>query len=290
MTTSLFGAPDRDDRVLPVTRVIAACVVPFLILAFAVLYLRPDLSGERFAWKIQPTFTAFWMGTGYLGGAWFFASVVRAKRWHEVTLGLPPVCAFVWVMLAVTALHWERFDVHHLPFQLWLILYVSTPLLIPALWLVNRRHDPVVPDAGATIVGPRVRVVMGLIGGALVAAALWMFLSPQAAMSVWAWKLTPLTARVMAGWFSLSGVGGLALASEPRWSAWRVLLQSMMVWLALLTLGIWRAWTEFDPSRPAFAAVVAVPLSLVGLAALYHRQEQGDAANREPRQRSPAGR
>jgi hypothetical protein len=270
------------------TRVIAACVVPFLVLAFAVLYLRPDLSGERFAWKIQPTFTAYWMGTGYLGGAWFFASVVRAKRWHEVALGLPPVCAFVWVMLAVTVLHWERFDVHHLPFQLWLILYVVTPLLIPALWLVNRRHDPVVPDAGAPIVGPRVRVVMALIGSALVAAALWIFVSPQAAIGIWAWKLTPLTARVMAGWLSLSGVGGLVLASEPRWSAWRVLLQSMMVWLALLTLGIWRAWSEFDPSRPAFAAVVAVPMSLVGLAALYLRQERRVAGHREPRPRSTA--
>jgi hypothetical protein len=285
---SLFGAPVRDDRVLPVTRVIAACVVPFLLLAFAVLYFRPDLSGERFAWKIQPTFTAFWMGTGYLGGAWFFASVVRAKRWHEVTLGLPPVCAFVWVMLAVTVLHWERFDIHHLPFQLWLILYVATPLLVPALWLVNRRHDPVVPDAGATIMDPRVRLVMGSIGGALLAVALWMLLSPQAAIGVWAWKLTPLTARVMAGWFSLSGVGGLALASEPRWSAWRVLLQSMLVWLALLTIGIWRARAEFDPSRPAFAAVVAVPLSLLGLAALYYRQERRAVANRAPRPASSA--
>jgi hypothetical protein len=230
------------------------------------------------------------MGTGYLGGAWFFASVVRARRWHEVTLGLPPVCAFVWVMLAATVLHWERFDIHHLPFQLWLILYAATPLLIPALWLVNRRHDPVVPDADATIVGPRVRVVMGLVGAALVATALWMFLSPQAAIAVWAWKLTPLTARVMAGWFSLSGVGGLVLASEPRWSAWRVLLQSMMVWLALLTLGIWRARIEFDPSTPAFAAVVAVPLSLVGLAALYHWYERRAAANRERRPRSSAKR
>jgi hypothetical protein len=274
MMSSLSASPVRDDRVLPVVRIVAACVVPFLLVAFAVLYLRPDLSGERFAWKIQPNFTAFWMGTGYLGGAWFFASVVRAKRWHEVTLGLPPVCAFVWVMLAVTVLHWERFDIHHLPFQLWLILYVVTPLLIPALWFANRRHDPMLPDKGATIVQPQVRAAMGVIGGTLVAVALWMFLFPQAAVAVWAWKLTPLTARVMAGWLTLSGVGGLVLAFEPRWSAWRVLLQSMLLWLALLTWGIWRAWDEFDLTRPAFAAVVAVPLSLICLAVLYRVQDK----------------
>jgi hypothetical protein len=278
MKAFLFGHADQNDRVLPVVRVVGACVVPFLLLAFGVLYLRPDLSGERFAWRIQPDFTAFWMGTGYLGGAWFFASVVRARRWHEVTLGFPPVCAFVWVMLGVTVLHWGRFDIHHLPFQLWLILYVITPLLIPALWLVNRRHDPVQPDSGATVVPSPVRGLMGLIGAALVVSALWMFLFPQSAVDIWAWKLTPLTARVMAGWFSLSGVGGLVLALELRWSAWRVLLQSMMVWLALLSLGIWRAWPEFDVSKPAFVAVVAVPLSLIGLVVLYRQMERGGAA------------
>jgi len=278
MTASLFGPVDHDDRVLPVARITGACVVPFLLLAFAVLYLRPDLSGERFAWKIQPDFTAFWMGTGYLGGAWFFASVVRVRRWHEVTLGFPPVCAFVWAMLGVTVLHWERFDTNHLPFQLWLILYVVTPLLIPVLWIINRRHDPVRPEPGATIVPPQVRGVMGLIGAALVASALWMFVFPQSAVAVWAWKLTPLTARVMAGWFSLSGVGGLVLAFEPRWSAWRVLLQSMMVWLALLSLGIWRAWADFDLSKPALLAVVAVPLSLMGLAVLYRKMERRGVA------------
>ncbi len=289
MISLLPEVAERDDRVLPVTRIVAACVVPFLVLAFAVLYFRPDLSGERFAWKIQPTFTAFWIGTGYLGGAWYFASVVRAKRWHEVSLGLPPVCAFVWVMLAATVLHWERFDVHHLPFQLWLILYLVTPLLIPGLWFANRRRDPIQPDAGAAIVPSRVRTAMAWIGGMLVAVALWMFMFPQAAIGVWAWKLTPLTARVMAGWFSLSGVGGLVLANEPRWSAWRVLLQSMMVWLALLTLGIWRAWAEFDLTRPAFAAVIAVPLSLLGLALLYREQERTAAAAQKPRPTTAAG-
>jgi hypothetical protein len=269
MNQDAGSQPPRDDRVMPVTRAVAACVVPFLIIAFLVLYLRPDLSGEHFAWKIQPTFTAFWIGTGYIGGAWFFFSVVRARRWHEVTLGLPPVWTFVWVMLAVTLLHWERFDIHHLPFQLWLILYVVTPVVIPVLWLWNRRRDPKLPEAGETIVPTHLRAAMGVIGALLVMSALWMLIFPQAAIAIWSWKLTPLTARVMAGWFSLSGVGGLVLAFEPRWSAWRILIQSMMVWLALLSIGVVRAWGEFDVSRFSFVAVLAVPASLVGLGVMY---------------------
>lgn len=108
-------------------------------------------------------------------------------------------------MLGVTVLHWGRSDIHHLPFQLSLILYVVTPLLIPTPWIVNRRHDPARSGPGAIIVPAPARGLMGLIGAVLMASAPWMFLFPQDSVALWAWKLTPLTARVMAGWFSLSG-------------------------------------------------------------------------------------
>jgi hypothetical protein len=262
-------AVPTDDRVMPVTRVVAACVVPFLVISFLALYVQPETSGEHFTWKVAPTFTAFWIGTGYVGGAWFFFSVARARQWHEVTLGFLPVTVFVWMMLLATFLHWDRFDIDHLPFQLWLILYVVTPILVPLLWLWNRRRDPHRIEPGAFVVPNAVRVGMGVVGVLLVATALWMFLLPKAAIAAWAWKLTPLTARVMGGWLALSGVGGLALASESRWSAWRILIQSMLIWLALLTIGVVRAWSEFDLSRPSIAAVFAVPASFLGLGAMY---------------------
>jgi hypothetical protein len=273
-----MGQPDRntvarDDRVFALTRIVAACIVPFLVAAFVILYLYPDLSGERFAWKIQPNFTAFWIGTGYLGGGWFFLRVVLARRWHHVTLGFPPVCMFVIVMAVATLIHWDRFNAHHLPFQLWVVLYALTPVVVPTLWLWNRRTDPKVPQPGAILAPDAIRLAMGVVGAALLLVAVWIFVSPASAILAWAWKLTPLTARVMAGWFSLSGVGGVVLAFEPRWTAWRILLQSMMLWLALLTLGIWRAWDEFDVSRVSFAAVLAVPVSLVALALIYALQE-----------------
>jgi hypothetical protein len=269
MSAHPSSAVPADDRIMPLTRVVAACVVPFLLISFLALYLRPELSGKHFTWKVAPTFTAFWLGSGYMGGAWFFFSVTRARRWHEVTLGFLPVTAFVWMMLIATYLHWDRFDIHHLPFQLWLILYVVTPFIVPLLWLSNRRRDPRRVESGEIVVPAAVRAAMGLIGVLLAATALWMFLFPQAAIAAWAWKLTPLTARVMGGWLALSAVGGLVLASEPRWSAWRILVQSMLVWLALLTVGVVRAWSEFDLSRASVVAVYAVPASLVGLGAMY---------------------
>jgi hypothetical protein len=34
----------RDDRIFPITRIIAALVVPFLVLAWVILYFFPDMS------------------------------------------------------------------------------------------------------------------------------------------------------------------------------------------------------------------------------------------------------
>jgi len=45
-----------------------------------------------------------------------------------------------------------------------------------------------------------------------------------------------------------------------------------------LSLGIWRAWADFDLSKPALLAVVAVPLSLMGLAVLYRKMERRGVA------------
>lgn len=43
-----------SDRTYLLTRAVAAIVVPVLLLAFVILYLNPDSSGERFAWAIRP--------------------------------------------------------------------------------------------------------------------------------------------------------------------------------------------------------------------------------------------
>jgi pimeloyl-ACP methyl ester carboxylesterase len=63
----------RDDRVLPETRALGAFIVPFLLVAFAVLYGFPDDTVHWFAWEIHPTMTPLIMGAGYIAGTYFFA-------------------------------------------------------------------------------------------------------------------------------------------------------------------------------------------------------------------------
>jgi hypothetical protein len=67
-----------DDRVLPVTWVVAAMIVPFLVVVFAILYLLPHATDRLFAWTILPQMSALLMGAGYASGVYFFICVVRA--------------------------------------------------------------------------------------------------------------------------------------------------------------------------------------------------------------------
>jgi hypothetical protein len=39
----------KQDRIFPITRILAAIVVPFLALAVLILYFFPDQTAQRFA-------------------------------------------------------------------------------------------------------------------------------------------------------------------------------------------------------------------------------------------------
>jgi hypothetical protein len=224
-----------DDHVVPLTRAVSLAIIPFLVVAFGVLYLWPRDTGRLFAWTIKPPLTPMILGSVYLGGAYFFWRAARASRWHTIKGGFPPVAAFATLMGIATVVHWAKFNHSHVAFWLWAGLYFTTPFLIFGVWLVNRRHedrtasdDVAVPEAMANAVG-----AIGLLA---VAMSAFLFLFPQRAIELWPWLLTPLTARVMGAIFALglAAVGGF---TERRWSAFRLLVQVEMIMLVLILVG-----------------------------------------------------
>jgi len=269
----LAGPDAPDDRILPATRVVLLGVVPFLVLAFLILYFFPEQTGERFAWAIKPPMTALFIGAGYLGGAYQFVRIIFGSRWHRYGMAFPPVMMFTVAMLVATVLHWDRFDLHHFPFQLWLVLYVVTPFVITWLWWSNRRTDPRTPEPGDPLLPRSVNRAFAALGVVTLAGALAVFVQPKLAIGAWAWPLTPLTARVLAGWFALMGVGSLVLARERRWSACRVALQSFMLWHGLVLVGaIWHV-QDFGERGLANAYVAVTAIGLFGMGGLYFMME-----------------
>jgi hypothetical protein len=227
----------KDDRIFPSIRIIASLVTPILVLAFQILYFAPQTSGERFAWEIEPSMMAAFMGAGYLAGAYFFLNIVFRRQWHHVRVVFIAITFFTTAMLLATILHWERFNIQHFPFQAWLVLYVLFPPLVPFLWFRNERTDPVTVESGDVPVPDSIRRVIYGVGILLSLLTVAGFIVPGLLMPIWPWELTPLTARVTSGWIALIGFGSLFLAAEKRWSAWQLAMQVIAIWEALILIG-----------------------------------------------------
>jgi hypothetical protein len=272
------GAVARlDDHILPEVKVVAGSLVLILSVAFVILYLFPQTTGEHFAWKIAPTMTSLLMGAGYIGGAYFFARLLFAERWHWFTCGFIPITVFTWFEGLATFLHLDRFTQGHPAFYLWFVLYVVAPLLVPFLWFRNRAADPGTPDLNDAVVSAGVRWIAAILGGFYLAVGVALFLIPffgTDALSIWPWKVSPLTMRVIGGWAALTGTAGLVLSRDPRWSAWRVPIEGQLLALLLTALGMVRAWSDLNPANLiAWAFIGASLFLLLAGVALYLSME-----------------
>ncbi len=238
---------ERDDAVLPVTHALSAFIVPFLVVAWVVLYLFPKDTDRWFAWTIKPQMTPMALGAVYIGGAYFFVQAFRAKEWHTIKAGFVAVGSFASLMGISTIIHWEKFNHSHVAFWLWAGLYFTTPFLVWGTWLANRRRATVAgPDD--VMLPPVARTVMAATGALAVGAGLFLFLLPDQAIDNWPWMITQLTSRVLGAIFML-GIAGLGVLSDARWTAARLMLQVQIFMLTLILMAAARAHADFDGSN-----------------------------------------
>jgi hypothetical protein len=279
---------ERDDSVLTVVRVVAGVIVVVLVLAVGVLYGLPGETESYWAWTIGAPMTPLLMGAGYAAGGYFFTRVLVARSWRSVSLGFPPIAVFTTMLLIATVLHWQNFNHSHVAFVAWVALYAVTPVLVPALWLLNRRREPRA-EGTETRVPPGGRATLVLFGLALVILALVTFVRPSLVTGEWPWDLTPLTARTVAAYLALTGATLLLVAVDTRWRSARVLIESLIIGVALILAAIPRAWDTLDPSlavRWSFAG--GLGLALLLLVAFYAGMQGREKGQRPvPVEQSP---
>jgi hypothetical protein len=258
----------QDDRVLPATRALSVVLVPILVAAFVILYGFPADTGRLFAWAISPQLTPMVLASAYLGGAWFFARVVRERRWAAVGAGFLAVCLFATLLGIATVVHWDRFNHGHVAFWLWATLYFVAPVLVLAAWLANSRvAAPARPDERR--IGPVARAVIATGGGLALVQGLVMFAAPSLMIPLWPWQLTPLTCRVVGAIFCL-GSAGLVVVGDPRWERLRLLVEVAVVMLSLMLVAGFRARGDLHTDRLlTWLLAVGFVGTLVGAARLW---------------------
>ena len=270
-----------NDRIARATRLLCVVIVPFLAAAFYILYLRPGETLELFAWPIKPSMSARMLAAAYAGGIFFFTRAALSQKWHHIKAGFLPVTAFASAMGIATFLHWDKFTHDHIAFYTWLVLYVTTPFLVLAAYLRNRRADPGTPDTGDLVFNRSIRYGLAAVGLITIVVGTLLFLFPEFMITVWPWSLTPLTARVVGGMFALPGLVGLVMAADPRWSSARITLQSQIFSIAFILLASALSWADFNPSAPAtWLFVGSLAFLLVTLPLLYVGMEYRLAATR----------
>lgn len=260
----------RRDQVLPITRLVGGVIAPILLGAFVILYGFPGRTTQLFAWTIRPDMTPLVMGAGYGTGVYFFYRVVTIDEWHRVDAVFPGIAVFTWFMALATVLHWENFNHAHVTFYLWTLLYVASPFVVPGLWLLNRRAAPIPPTDTGRVVPEAIRWPVGLSGLAITLTAVGFFVAPDSMIANWPWDISPLTARILLGWFVILGVVNIVLFFDARWSAWRIPAHSMLIGLSLVLLAALRASGDFEASDPiAWGVFGGLAAYLVAVALVY---------------------
>jgi hypothetical protein len=280
---------ERDDRVLAYSRGLSLFIVPFLLVAFVILYLFPGHTARLWSWHVAISMTSMVLASAYLGGAYFFLRVARSRHWHEVGTGFLAVTAFASLLGVATLLHWDTFLHDHVAFWLWAGLYFTAPFLVIGAWLANRRYAAP-PTAGDVVLRPLERRLVVAVGLLALATGLALFLAPGTMNDLWPWPLTPLTARVIGATFCLGGAG-VGVWFDPRWTSMRVMLQVEILMLVLMLIAAVRARDELIRSHAlAWPLLLGSLLMLAGSAYLWLTYEHHPRPVRGPRGLDELGR
>lgn len=275
----------RDDHIMAGTRWVSLVVVLVLLPALVILWGFPSKTAEAWAWTIKPDLTPIFMGAGYGAGAYFFARVFWGRRWHAGAVGVLGAAVFALLMLVTTLLHFDKFNQGDAPtlgviaFYGWVGVYIASPWVVGLLWYLNQRTDPGTPEPGDALVPAGVRLVARVAAIGALAMAAVVLIAPDVAIDNWGWKLTPLTARVLACFTAQVGTAFMILSFAARWSSWKLLVETFLIAVVLLLIGAARAWAAFDTGNwMTWSYVIGLGACEPVLAGLYLTLEHGRSA------------
>jgi hypothetical protein len=264
----------RDDGLNRLTYFAFAPLAMLSAIFGPLLYLLPGQTADYFAWTITPNMSAVFIGAGYMSGALIILRLLRMGRWHPMRPFSLGGWGFIVAMLGATLLHWDRFHQGTLFFYVWLVVYALGPFLIPlAYWRNEPRYVPPAPNEMLLLPGLRRGL---LVAGAVFAVVgLALFINPALFAPIWPWQLTPLIGRVIAGWMFLPAFGALGAWIEPRYTAFRPLMQHSVGWIILLIVGSLLHLSDFIFTRPlAWGWFVMLIVSLALVLRVYFQHER----------------
>jgi membrane protein CcdC involved in cytochrome C biogenesis len=194
--------------VTPRLRVILDVFAGLALTAGALLFFGATRTDAWWSWTIQPPLTAATLGAFYWAAFVLILSAARSKTWIRARPAVYPVAVIALLLLVITLIHLDRFDLDSLFGVFWVVAYVLVPLLL-AWAIADQLGTPGEDGRGAQRLPRALRRVLIVEGAAMLAAGALLLIAPGAADDVWPWALSPLTSRAIGSF--LVGVGLAAL-------------------------------------------------------------------------------
>jgi hypothetical protein len=261
---------------LPATHVVMVAFAVLSTIGVISLFVFSDRTEDWFAWTVVPPLTACFFGACFGSTLVIEVFSARQRAWAPIRVDALVVFVFAALTLAATLMHLDKFHLtadRAATFQaqaaawLWLIVYITAPIALPVLMLVQERApgvDP--PDRHPLPVA--LRTALGLESAVMLVVGVMLFALPSKSPGLWPWPLTPLTSQATGAWVIAFGLaaGISALSGDlgrQRGSTIAYTVLGVLVLVATLRFSGTVQWNE--PSAWVYLGMV-VAVALTGAA------------------------
>ena len=213
--------------------------------AFVIWLLFFPSAGVKFAWPIGPSFSAMFIGAGFIARTFIGYFLWREKYWPKLRWQAAANYAFLIVIFLATYWHigemnWKS---NLLVAHIWIVAYTVEPIL---LFLVEPKTPqakaPLPPELlrGPIFPGLKNLVTFGLVVCVTIGGL--AFINPQFLDTRWPWQLDPFDARIMAAFLALNALWCVTVYFAQDWAEIRLAVLGMtiyavsnfIIWLVIL--------------------------------------------------------
>jgi hypothetical protein len=232
------------------------------LVAGVLLFPLAEHTETSFSWTIQPPLTAAFLGASYWAALILIGWSAARGSWAAARAALAPVFVIAVLLLVATLIHLDRFDMDSLAGPFWLVVYCVVPLLLVLVaWRQPREgvwSGPALP--------PALRALLAVQGVAMLGVGAALFAAPGTRDDLWAWMLTPLTARAVGAFAVGFGVAALLAGIEADRERYRgaALAYLALGLLELLAIAVFGDDLGDSDTRTALYSAFLVTVVLVG--------------------------
>jgi hypothetical protein len=236
------------------------------LIAGALLFLGATRTDAWWSWSIEPPITAATLGAFYWAAFALILTAARSRTWARARPAVYPIAVIAVLLLIITLIHIDRFDLNSVFGVFWVVAYALVPVLL-AWTLLEQRGTPGEDRRGMKRLPTLLRRVLIVEGVVMFAAGILLVVAPGTADDIWPWALSPLTSRAIGSFLFGIGLAALIAVREDDPLSFRgaALAYSVLGLLELLALNLHIPDLGDRPLATTLYAAFWVAVALTGV-------------------------